>query len=205
MMNTADELEDNPFFRYLKTKHSKICQHASKNLYVICVPAKGTFQPDQLSQKAIESHIFKPSPYFLGEFCSLDNRTIRIERNQIFLKEGYTKLGQVITILGEELFYNEDYQSYKVYCIEKPLEALVYTGDPVFQYPFPKERTVEGDTKYLLSLNKAKRVLEKVDKLTYEFNNSYILVRGFLDDALNKIRKIHQIGFDVFFFFSSKS
>jgi hypothetical protein len=75
-----------------------------------------------------EQHILVPSKFFAGVYHVLDHadEQVEIDRDKIF-KSGGGKANphaHLATILFDELFYNKEYQSYRVLCVDRPLVPL---------------------------------------------------------------------------------
>ena len=82
-----------------------------------------------------ETHILRSSPYFLGEFLTLNGKVVVIENDTMVLKDGFLSKGEV-RILAEELFYNNEYQPFKVIRIGKPLEHKPTVSSSTFFFFF---------------------------------------------------------------------
>ena len=81
-----------------------------------------------------ETHILQESPFFKGDYCTANKKTVEIERNIITTKTGIENYVFIlpstgfsepreVRILFEELFYNKQYKPFRVICVECPLEG----------------------------------------------------------------------------------
>jgi hypothetical protein len=92
----------------------------------------------------LETHILRPSPYFQGEYLTLNHKTVTIEKHTLVTRLGGSTsalqgsdavvliacftLGfreqRAVRIVNEELYYNEQCQAFRVLCVETPLDEL---------------------------------------------------------------------------------
>ena len=88
-MDSNEDLMLNRFFIALKGKYKTIYSNAEKNCNFICIPSNHSLLDNsEITQNDIESHIFTPSPFILGEYISLNKKTVEIEESQITTKKG---------------------------------------------------------------------------------------------------------------------
>lgn len=97
-MDTED-LSCNLFFKVLKHQFSRIYKEAENNCWLICVPSSPAcvglkFTKELFGNVArfcltdVESHILQPSPYFQGQYVTLNKKTVEIEENLITTQKG---------------------------------------------------------------------------------------------------------------------
>ena len=82
-----------------------------------------------LNEHFFKSHILQSSPYFKEEYVTLNGQCVIYRNGSISTKTGFTSPRKVY-VLGEELFYTENFKSFTVYSISAPLVGLDH-DDPV--------------------------------------------------------------------------
>jgi hypothetical protein len=196
-MDTQEDLLLNDFFRCLQQKYSALYAEAEKNCYLICVPQKMSLTGVSLSQKFIEIHILKPSLLDNGLWHVFNDtqRSVTITGNIIRTETGYAEEGREVTILFEELFYNQQYQPFRVVCISRPLEggssqqpSSVTSPSSGAPPTFSFLSNFEQCTHYLKLWPENELVLKKLSQLAHEFNQSYEIVPGFEGHVVEKVR-----------------
>jgi hypothetical protein len=130
-----------------------------------------------------------------GVWCVFNDtqRTVTIRDNIIRTGPGYTDEGREVTILFEELFYNKQYQPFRVVCISRPLEGgsdrPSATISPSTSPPSLSSLcTFQQCCHYLHSWPENELVLKKVLERTREFNQCYEIVPGFEQCVVDKVR-----------------
>jgi len=195
-VDTQEDLAYNPFFKTLKQKFSSIYQQAEKNCFLICIPSAVSCSGLLITKDLIESHIFQPSPFFRGEFFSLNKRTVDIEDSLVITKTGYSEKKRV-RILFEELFYNKQYKSFRVLCVENPLEGGKKIVVPSDRLKFPKTKSPSDCEAFLRSFPENIIVLSKIVDQAKEFNKTYVFVKGFEEHVVKKVESICSHGFEA--------
>ncbi|XP_063729687.1 ankyrin repeat domain-containing protein 27-like isoform X2 [Symsagittifera roscoffensis] len=125
LLDYDEDLSVNEFFVHLKTEYTSIFKDASTKRYTICVPRQGSFDVKSLTCEVISTHILK---------TRLDHQDIRASINTYSGKEVKLANGNLETISGfecdrrvkvlfEEDYVNEADHSYKVLCVDRPLEG----------------------------------------------------------------------------------
>eukprot|EP00042_Codosiga_hollandica_P045012 m.451306 g.451306 ORF g.451306 m.451306 type:complete len:569 (+) comp56915_c1_seq3:117-1823(+) len=124
MSANSEDLDYNPFFLALQSKFSKIYERAKTELLLVCVPAAAALPSDDITLQMVETHVFKPSPYFKGQFESISKppRTISILANVLTTEDGFDYKATA-RILSEEQFFNIKYESFRVLCIDTTLNT----------------------------------------------------------------------------------
>jgi hypothetical protein len=88
-MQENEDLMLNKFFIALKGKYKTIYANAERNCNFICIPSNNSLLDNHdFTQEEIESHIFNPSPFILGEYISLNKKTMEIDESIITTKKG---------------------------------------------------------------------------------------------------------------------
>ena len=120
----------------------------------------------------LESHVLEASPFFAGEFMSANKKTVTVGASEIATKRGYPEK-RTVHILGEEAFYASEPEPFRVLLI-----AL------------PTSRRFDAVSEFLLQTAENKLVLGKLQREIDEFNQTYMLVAGFEQDAVERVRGI---------------
>ncbi|KAF9155603.1 hypothetical protein BG015_009261, partial [Linnemannia schmuckeri] len=72
---------------------------------VICVPRERTLGGLIFHKTFVETHILTPSPYYRGQFLTLDNRVVEIDKEYVKEISGFAQ-PRSVKILSEETVYN---------------------------------------------------------------------------------------------------
>ncbi|KAF9371400.1 hypothetical protein CPC16_003089, partial [Podila verticillata] len=138
------------------------------------------------------THILTPSPYFRGQYLTLDHKVVEIDKDSIKEISGFAH-PRTVQILSEETVYNSSSQKpIRVLILDRPLE-----GDGVvFSRPFdgpvmPSLRKYANDIAFLESFPELSRALQDFHNLCQEFENTYVYIRGFATYTLDKLRLIY--------------
>ncbi|KAG0279949.1 hypothetical protein BGZ95_011772 [Linnemannia exigua] len=133
---------------------------------VICVPRERTLGGLIFHKTFVETHILTPSPYYRGQYLTLDNRVVEIDKEYVKEISGFAQ-PRSVKILSEETVYNRT--------SEKPTRVLVI------------DRPLEGDGVVL------NRSLDgPVMPIVRNLSRSYVYIRGFATYTLDKLRLIYE-------------
>ncbi|CAG8494445.1 1529_t:CDS:2 [Paraglomus occultum] len=179
-----DDLDENIFYTVLRKDYSKIFHRVA----VICVPHSRSIVGLKMSRSFIETHSLTPSPYFTGQYHSINGKIVSIERNVIKSISGF-KEHRTVRILGEELVYNESYKSIQVLIIERPLEGEGMATESTSP-TIPSERNYENDLLFLQSFPENENAIKELAHMVTEFNETYVYVRGYACYAVDRIMQI---------------
>ncbi|KAG0020535.1 hypothetical protein BGZ81_009299, partial [Podila clonocystis] len=159
---------------------------------VICVPRERSLGGLIFHKTFVDTHILTPSPYFRGQYLTLDHKVVEIDKDSIKEISGFAH-PRTVQILSEETVYNSSSQKpTRVLILDRPLE-----GDGVvFSRPFdgpvmPSLRKFASDMAFLESLPELNRALQDFHNLCQEFENTYVYIRGFATYTLDKLRLIY--------------
>eukprot|EP00042_Codosiga_hollandica_P045009 m.451293 g.451293 ORF g.451293 m.451293 type:complete len:533 (+) comp56915_c1_seq1:117-1715(+) len=188
MSANSEDLDYNPFFLALQSKFSKIYERAKTELLLVCVPAAAALPSDDITLQMVETHVFKPSPYFKGQFESISKppRTISILANVLTTEDGFDYKATA-RILSEEQFFNIKYESFRVLCIDTTLNT-----PPKFDRrrldadPFAG-RTSTAEHIHFLNEYTSADCMRRIDEDIQKFKKSYVHVAGFLDHLVTKV------------------
>ncbi|KAL6046849.1 Ankyrin repeat domain-containing protein 27 [Balamuthia mandrillaris] len=186
-----EDLTANPFFRFLKRKYARYYALVERNCYLLCVPQQVSLRGlNNLDEEFVKTHILKPSPLFKEQYVTLNGKEISLENNSLSTKSGFEDQ-RTVRILFEEMFYNNQSQSFQVLCLESPLIGPLYTSVTSFcEVPFPKERTLSESILFLRSFPENEIVLNKIEEHIEQFNKTYVLVKNYEQHAVKKIQGI---------------
>ncbi|KAF9304762.1 hypothetical protein BGZ74_000639 [Mortierella antarctica] len=159
---------------------------------VICVPRERSLGGLIFHKTFVDTHILTPSPYFRGQYLTLDHKVVEIDKDSIKEISGFAH-PRTVQILSEETVYNSSSQKpTRVLILDRPLE-----GDGVvFSRPFdgpvmPSLRKFASDVAFLESFPELSRALQDFHNLCQEFENTYVYIRGFATYTLDKLRLIY--------------
>ncbi|KAI9231745.1 MAG: hypothetical protein BYD32DRAFT_430069, partial [Podila humilis] len=159
---------------------------------VICVPRERSLGGLIFHKTFVDTHILTPSPYFRGQYLTLDHKVVEIDKDSIKEISGFAH-PRTVQILSEETVYNSSSQKpIRVLILDRPLE-----GDGVvFSRPFdgpvmPSLRKYANDIAFLESFPELSRALQDFHNLCQEFENTYVYIRGFATYTLDKLRLIY--------------
>eukprot|EP00743_Colponemidia_sp_Colp-15_P009505 GILK01010393.1.p1 GENE.GILK01010393.1~~GILK01010393.1.p1 ORF type:complete len:582 (-),score=103.01 GILK01010393.1:127-1824(-) len=188
-MAEDEDLQLNEFLSTLKTRFSSIYNTATTNRWVICCPTNRALRGIVVTQAIVQTHVLQPSPYIHGHFLTLSGKGVEIKNNLLQTTNGFAQ-PRTVRIICEELFYNEDGNCFRVLCIEAPLEG----GAEVFKSPdkdlFRECDTAEGYIDYLKGFSENQSALKRLDQSVRDFQDVYVMVRGFEYDAGRKVRQL---------------
>eukprot|EP01124_Arcella_intermedia_P004711 TRINITY_DN12699_c0_g1_i1.p1 TRINITY_DN12699_c0_g1~~TRINITY_DN12699_c0_g1_i1.p1 ORF type:complete len:491 (-),score=53.01 TRINITY_DN12699_c0_g1_i1:2-1423(-) len=187
-----EDVTGNKFFKSLQSNH-KIWNEIEKHCYIVCVPCANALETLTINTKVLEHHILKPSPLFRDIYVVYNNNDCCCEFEDQCIKttKGYPQ-NRKANILSEEVMLNSSYQSYRVLCIDIPL----YGGTAERKIPKktadsrPDVKDISMCIKYLNHFPENEIVLQKLDHKLNEFQDSYVIVKGFEGTLRDKVGSI---------------
>ncbi|KAK2152522.1 hypothetical protein LSH36_326g04083 [Paralvinella palmiformis] len=117
-----ENLTQNPFYCCLISKHSSLFEKATDARWIICVPRLGSLSDTELTEADFESHILITEPDSYHAYKTVNKKMVLINNNVITTDHGFSH-NREISILFEETFFNKREESYRVLCINQPLEG----------------------------------------------------------------------------------
>ncbi|PIK38335.1 putative ankyrin repeat domain-containing protein 27 [Apostichopus japonicus] len=192
-----DDLVFNPFYQALQGQFCNKYEYAQDHCYLVCIPQSASMVGVEITPKFVETHILKPSPMFQDNYISTDrlgSKTVVLDGHEIILVEGFDNPSKV-KIISEELCYNKKYKPYKMLIIESPIvgEVKGRRGSAGLSDEFLKPRTTfVENVKFLNLFPECRFQLLNLDKSIQQFNHNYLMVKGYLEAASQKLRKIWQ-------------
>ena len=91
-LQEPEDIDINPFFVTLSSKHSKLYAAAQEQCCLILVPAAMLLKGVPISLPLIEAHVYKPSPFFQGQYVNFAgkiSRTIALEGTSLNCVSGF--------------------------------------------------------------------------------------------------------------------
>ena len=123
-----EDLSENAFLRTLQTKHARLWAQATEQLCTVCVPCAPSLDGLAMTIDELEAHLLVRPKGGGGaasdEYRTLNNKMVRLERAHVKTLAAF-RAPRRLRILFEETYYNAQNQSYRVLCIEGPLEGGV--------------------------------------------------------------------------------
>ena len=173
-----------------------------KSAEVVCVPPKGSIESKGMTKAMYEKHVFKASPFFVGQYISLSGTIVmRLCEGYIYVSEAdkadpfHTAKEYKVKIFTEELVYSAAYRSFRVLAVERRLDVFglhlkaalsaTHVSDSSAKYPLIASGE-EGE-KYLLQWPENGYILRKHKGQFVQFNESYVCVRGFEQHVVSKV------------------
>ncbi|KAF9911133.1 hypothetical protein EC991_004687 [Linnemannia zychae] len=160
---------------------------------VICVPRERSLGGLVFHKTFVETHILTPSPYYRGQYLTLDNRVVEIDKEYVKEISGFAQ-PRSVKILSEESVYNESSQKpTRVLVIDRPLEGDGVALNRSLDGPvMPPVRNFSSDMAFLESFPELSRALRDFNNLCQEFEKTYVYIRGFATYTLDKLRLIYE-------------
>ncbi|KAG0359170.1 hypothetical protein BGZ54_010083 [Gamsiella multidivaricata] len=159
---------------------------------IICVPRERSLGGLVFHKSFVETHILTPSPYYRGQYLTLDHKVVEIDKDYVREISGFAH-PRSVQILAEEMVYNgSSKKPLRVLVLERPLEGdgIVPTR-PYDGLVMPSLRQFSSDLAFLESLPELSRALCDFNNLCQEFENTYVYIRGFAAYTLEKLRLIY--------------
>ncbi|KAF9286640.1 hypothetical protein BGZ68_002703 [Mortierella alpina] len=160
---------------------------------VICVPRERSLGGLSFHKRFVETHILTPSPYFRGQYLTLDHKVVEIDKEYVREISGFAN-PRSVQILSEETVYSGTSQKpTRVLVLDRPLEGDgVVTTRPLDGPVMPSTRQFTSDMAFLESFPELSRALRDFNNLCQEFENTYVYIRGFAAYTLDKLRLIYE-------------
>ncbi len=179
--NDGDNISNNLFLRVMRTKYKDVWVRAEEELLFVCVPAPGSFDfpGTAITREVAESHVLRASKMFVGTYESLNGRGVTLDGSKLAtVGEGWPAQRES-RILFEELFYNKQWQKFRVVCIDA---ALVGGKPPGADSDVPKlprltHRTLTNCIAYLEAFPENELVLRKIRQYCETFVSSYYVIK----------------------------
>jgi hypothetical protein len=183
-----EDLQTNPLFQLFQ--RSEYWAKAAASNYMVVVPAKGSLSQIRLNREFLLTHILQPSVFGEREFTNLNGTVVNFEeKNLIFL--GNPR--RTVRVIQEELYYDDNYNSFKVLKVLVPLIGGVtraYIESISNTSAGAEKRTIVEHKEFLTKkLNNGGQVaFVKLSAFADRFNQNYLLVKGYFADTGASVR-----------------
>ncbi|KAF9359012.1 hypothetical protein BGX26_000339, partial [Mortierella sp. AD094] len=160
---------------------------------VICVPRERTLGGLVFHKTFVDTHILTPSPYYRGQYLTLDHKVVEIDKDYVREISGFSH-PRSVQILGEEMVYNgTSKKPTRVLVLERPLEGNGIVQTRAIEGPMmPNLRQFTSDLAFIESFPELSRAIRDFNNLCQEFENTYVYIRGFATHTLEKLRLIYE-------------
>ncbi len=119
-----EDLDFNPFFLALQKKFPKLYGQAQDACLMVLVPRASLLGNTTITQQMVEAHIYKPSSLFKDQYDSIGKPAHKIwVRDRIISTHEGFPIAMEAHVISEELFYNRQYQPFRVLCIDRVLTS----------------------------------------------------------------------------------
>ena len=196
-----DVLNDNPLFSlFLSSPHYAVA--ASHSLLVAVPPAASLHGlSPRLSASLVDSHVLRSSPYFVGQYLTVNGRSVGLTDGRTLHclaggGWGRDEEGRISRVVASETYYDDSFHSFTVLRVDMPLEGRVSAdyellvrseGSGSGLVHLLPRRSLSEHEALLQRLTGDGGVLQSVQRFVQQFNSSYVLVRGFLEHAGQKV------------------
>ncbi|XP_069112832.1 ankyrin repeat domain-containing protein 27-like isoform X2 [Argopecten irradians] len=175
-----EDIYDNPFFLTLTTKFTDIYEEATSKRWTLCVPKYSTVVKElSFSREDITEHVVVPLSDGGEEFKSWSNKKLNISNGNVNVLPTDEVQAKTVPILFEEIFYNNNNESFRVLCINCMLNRSGVDTGYDQEEKITKRPTSFDDCKELLFGHPGgKKTEEMLSKLLESFSLSYTRLRG---------------------------
>ncbi|XP_070575529.1 ankyrin repeat domain-containing protein 27-like isoform X2 [Ptychodera flava] len=170
-METYDEdIAENRFFRLMQNKYKTLYERAADNRWTICVPRSGTFSRHSQTSSDMENHILRPVQNNSQTYVTVSEKEVQVTGDVITTTNGFKEV-KAVRVLFEETFFNNKDESFRVLCVDQPLEGG--TVDDSDQQFLVNLDSLEDCTDFLWGHKVSKRSQRQVDEMVDLFNKTY--------------------------------
>ncbi|XP_033754374.1 ankyrin repeat domain-containing protein 27-like isoform X2 [Pecten maximus] len=175
-----EDIYDNPFFVTLTTKFTDIYEEATSKRWTLCVPKySSVVKEPSFSREDITEHVVIPLSDDGEEFKSWSNKKLTICNGNVNIVPTDVVPAKTVPILFEEIFYNNNNESFRVLCINCLLNRSGVESCYDQEEKITKRPTSFDDCKELLFGHPGGRKTEEMlTKLLESFSLSYSRLRG---------------------------
>ncbi|XP_062501820.1 ankyrin repeat domain-containing protein 27-like [Corticium candelabrum] len=179
MSGYDEDIYENPFFQALNNKHASLYEQAAIQRWMILIPRIGSAGRLSLNKSDFETHVVHPIDRLDDVasvktvvndgaakttdtervFVTMNKKELNIVGDEITTGSGFRER-RVVKVLFEETFFNLSDESFKVLCIEQPLEGAV-----VDDLAIPSLETLRDCVRFLFADSGNKRIQRTVDEI----------------------------------------
>lgn len=196
----AMDLGRNPVFIKMQSEYGLYLSQAAKNDWVVCIPHAKCLEVEGvlLDARFIRQHVLKKSPFFNGEYLSLDGAPVQCKGDIFSFKRDFKQL-DASRIVSEGVAYTEELEKIRIIILSKP-----------FCGPFRSIQEEDLEIRDYIELFESMRrdfrikiktifenngldvdaLAQPINRFVKEFHNSYLIVKGFELHAADKVRGV---------------
>mmetsp|Transcript_21266 Transcript_21266/g.52036 ORF Transcript_21266/g.52036 Transcript_21266/m.52036 type:complete len:526 (+) Transcript_21266:104-1681(+) len=183
------------YYKALQKSFTRLFDKSSAECHTFLVPVLASL-PQKIDRDFIKTHILTPSPYFKDEFVTLDGKTVAVKEGKVMCRQGF-RYPRNVQVVAEETCYSDNFESFKLILVASPLVGRIRARA---QTP----KTVNIPEKLSIGRKKLRDhqrfVASRMDSKSYKsfirglndyishFRQSYVIVKGFVDDAAQKCK-----------------
>lgn len=120
MSGDSVTLQGNPCFG-LFVETDELFELAAARQWIVLAPVTGSLRQARISIDFVRTHILRKSPYFKDKYCTLDDRDVEFDGKTILATGKSWPQERAAVVLEEELYYDSNFQSFRVLHISQPL------------------------------------------------------------------------------------
>ncbi|XP_060075330.1 ankyrin repeat domain-containing protein 27-like [Ylistrum balloti] len=175
-----EDIYDNPFFVTLTTKFTDVYEEATSKRWTLCVPKySSVVKESNFSREDIIEHVVLSLEDGGEEFKSWSNKKLTITNGTVNILPTNSEPGRTVPILFEEIFYNNNNESFRVLCVNCLLNRTGVESGYDQQEKITKRPTSFDECKELLFGHPGGRKTEEMlTRLLESFSLSYNRLRG---------------------------
>ena len=208
-----EDLNDSPLFSlFLSSPHYPVA--SSQQLIVAVPPTASLSLLGRPSLSVLECHVLRKSPYFQDQYLTLSGKSVLLSDSSLHCKSGFAEQ-RTVQVVGQETYYDEQFQSFQVLRVNLPLEGKV--APDYFRQLTQSEGEDRGIERRSLAEHEqlisrltgdpiipftgsgsaggggstggsgSGSVFHSLHKFVHQFNASYVLVKGFIEHAGLKV------------------
>ncbi|KAH8548912.1 hypothetical protein BGW37DRAFT_159307 [Umbelopsis sp. PMI_123] len=182
----SDDLEENPFFIAFKSlPHISIFLRSA----LVCIPHTQSIVGLTINKRTLETHAFLPSPFYKGQYQSLNGKVVAIEKGYVTEVSGFQQL-RTIRIISEETHYSQRLKI-TVLTIDRPLEGEIKHSEEEAVYLIPAWRNHKLDADFLTTFDENEEALKDANAAIQEFSSTYLFLKEYTAYAVEKILHIY--------------
>lgn len=161
---------------------------------IVCVPHSkvlGNFKP---SLQLFEKYVLQPSAFYKNEWESISKPPLKCrlqEGNLLQVTLPTTSEKLMVKILFEESYYNSSFQAHRVICVDNLFEPKPSgkgsAPEPTVDGVFETRSTFKENEQFLATYTQSMKPLLELTKV---FNESYIVVPGYIDHLIERLESI---------------
>lgn len=193
-----EDLNANPLFTaFLDSNWFKV---AAQQQLIIAVPSKTSLSSLKINNDHIENHVLKQSPYYQDEYITVNGKSVSYNSSQLICKQSnqWTQ-DRTVTIQAQELYYDDQFESFSILRVTLPLDGKIsddylrsLEASNGADSSRPERRSISQHEQLLVrltgdSIKDNNSIFGSIHKFIVQFNTSYVLVKGFIEHAGQKV------------------